>query len=207
MSATSTEQAASLASFRTGSGVLNGAIRTGGVAGRGIGGGSDKAALPLAISATETPSSPGAFAWGASTCSARAVADVARLTSIGAPVLSMPEEPKPPSPAATQPARATVPHNGANAASRRGFFTPHSLSSFSAKQWRIQSSVDNDCKLYRAATSRAARIIPGNSALTTATTAKSSSAMTITTLSPKLVPMTSLQRATNSLANGGRTAW
>ena len=59
----------------------------GGVAGRGIGGGSDKAALPLAISATETPSSPGAVAWGASMCSARAVADVARLTSIGARAL------------------------------------------------------------------------------------------------------------------------
>ena len=52
VSATSTEPVASLASFRTGSGVLN------------------------------------AVAWGASTCSARAVADVARLTSIGAPVLS-----------------------------------------------------------------------------------------------------------------------
>src|SRR6478736_4296136 len=93
--ATSTEPAASLTSFRTGSGVLNDA---GGVAGRGIGGGSDKAALPLAISATETPSSIGA--------------------------LSMRGEPRLASPAATQPARATVPHNAANAASRRGFFTP-----------------------------------------------------------------------------------
>src|SRR5262245_39475834 len=44
-----TEPAASLASFRSGSGVLNGAIATG-TAGCGIGGGSDKATLPLAIS-------------------------------------------------------------------------------------------------------------------------------------------------------------
>jgi hypothetical protein len=69
-----------LVSFRSGSGVLNDAIATGTAAGRGIGGGSDKAALPLAISATETPWSASAVARGASTCSARVVADVARLT-------------------------------------------------------------------------------------------------------------------------------
>ena len=57
------------------------------------------------------------------------------------------------------------------------------------------------CKPYRAETSRAARIIPGNSALTTATAPKSSNPMTITILSPRLVPMTSLPLATNSLAN------
>jgi hypothetical protein len=31
--------------------------------------------------------------------------------------------------------------------------------------------------------------------------------MTITTLSPRLVPMTSLPLATNSLANGGPVPW
>jgi len=56
----------------------------------------------------------------------------------------------------------------------------------------FQSSVDDDCKPYRAATNRAARIIPGNSTLATTTAVKSSSTMTITTLSPRLVPMTSL---------------
>src|SRR5215472_10854846 len=121
---TTTEVAASLASFRSGSGVLNDAIATGTAGGCDVGGGSDNAALPLAISATVTPCSPGAVAWGASTCSARAVADVASLTSIGAPVLSMPSEPRPASPAPTQPARATVPHNAANTKSRRGDFIP-----------------------------------------------------------------------------------
>src|SRR5215813_11040845 len=116
-----TEPAASLASFRSGSGVLNGAIATGAAAGCGIGGGSDKAALPLAILATVTPCSLCAVARGASTCSVRAVADVA---SIGAPVLSMPSEPRPASPAPTQPARATVPHKAANTAIRPGLFTP-----------------------------------------------------------------------------------
>src|SRR5436189_1985043 len=79
------ELTAGLAAFCTGSVGLTAANSTGGVAGCGIGGGSDKAALPLAISATETPCSPSAVARGASTCSARAVADVAQLTSIGAP--------------------------------------------------------------------------------------------------------------------------
>ncbi len=54
--------------------------------------------------------------------SAPAVAGVARLPSIGDP--SMRGEPKPRSPAATQPARTTVPHNAANAASRRGLISP-----------------------------------------------------------------------------------
>jgi len=118
------ELTAGLAAFCTGSVGLTAANSTGGAAGCGIAGGSDKAALPLAISATETPCLPGVVARGASTCSARAVADVARPTSIGAPVLSMPSEPKPASSAPTQPVRATVPHNTANTASRRGLFTP-----------------------------------------------------------------------------------
>src|SRR5215469_1009028 len=83
-----TEPAASLASFRS---VLNDAIATGTAAGRGIRGGSDKAALSLAISAKETPRSPSAVARGASAGSARAPADVARLT-FGAPVPSTPSE-------------------------------------------------------------------------------------------------------------------
>src|SRR5262249_27277629 len=107
--------------FCTGSVGLVAADSEGGVAGCGIGGGSDKAALPLAISATVTPCSLCAVARGASTCSVRAVADVA---SIGAPVLSMPSEPRPASPAPTQPARATVPHKAANTAIRPGLFTP-----------------------------------------------------------------------------------
>jgi hypothetical protein len=45
--------------------VLNDVIATGTAAGCGIEGGSDKAALPLAISATETPCSPSAVARGA----------------------------------------------------------------------------------------------------------------------------------------------
>src|SRR5262249_5274660 len=108
---------------RSGSVVLNDAIATGTAAGCGIGGGSDKAAPPLA-----------------STCSARAVADV---TSIGAPVLSMPSEPRPASPAPTQPARTTAPHNAANTASR--LFTPHP-SQVSPRNGRFQISVDDDCK-------------------------------------------------------------
>src|SRR6266576_6318687 len=54
------ELTAGLAAFCTGSVGLTAANSTGGVAGRGIGGGSDEAALPLPISATETPSSPSA---------------------------------------------------------------------------------------------------------------------------------------------------
>src|SRR6516162_809093 len=139
------ELAAGLAAFCTGSVGLTAANSTGGVAGCGIGGGAGKATPPFAISATETPCSPSAVVRGASTYSARAVADV---TSIGALVLSMPSEPRPVSPAPTQPARATVPHNAANTTRRRGIFTP-STSSFSAKQWFLheamadfQSSVD-----------------------------------------------------------------
>src|SRR5262249_11688778 len=124
VSATSTEPGASLALFCSGSSVLNDAIAIGTAAGCGVGGGSDNAALPLVISATETPCLPSAVVRGASTCSAWAVADVARLTLIGAPVLSMPSQPRPASPAPTQPARATVPHDAANTASRRSLFTP-----------------------------------------------------------------------------------
>src|SRR6516162_6535610 len=141
LSATSTESAASLASFRSGSGVLSDTIATGTAAGCGIGGVSDKAAPPLAISATDTPCSPSAVA---STCSARAVADV---TSIGAPLLSTPSEPRPASPAPTQPARTTVPHNAANTASPRSLFTPHP-SQVSPRNGGFQSSVDDDCKPY-----------------------------------------------------------
>src|SRR5215469_6190088 len=166
VSATSTEPGASLASFRSGSSVLNDAITAGTAAGRGVGGGSDKAALPFAISATETPCSPSAVARGASTCSARAVADVARRTLLGAPVLSMPSERRPASPAPTQPAKATVPYKAANIASRRSLLTPRPFK-VSPRNGRFQRSVDNDN--YWAATSRAARTIPGNSAPTTAT--------------------------------------
>src|SRR5438552_810694 len=74
----------------------------------------------VAKSVTETPSSPIAVACGASMGSE---SDVAQPISVGAPVFSMPEEPKPASPPATQPARMTVPHNAANAASRRGLIT------------------------------------------------------------------------------------
>src|SRR5262249_29731607 len=125
ISPVSTEPTASLPSFRSGSGVLNVSIRTGCVAGRGIGGWSDKSALPFALSATEPPSSPSTIAWDASTCSTLAVADVARLTSIRAPV--PPGEKSPASAAASQPARATVPHNAIATASRRELFTPASI--------------------------------------------------------------------------------
>ena len=152
----------------------------------------------LAISAAETPCSPSAVARGASMCSVRAVADVA---SIGAPVLSMPSGPRPASSAPTQPARAPVPHNAANTASRRGLFTPRPPQVSPRSNGGFQSSVDDDCKPYRAATSRTARIIPGNSALTTATTA---GAITITILSPSSCPRRAIQLATNSLANGRR---
>src|SRR6516165_4303175 len=180
-----TELAASLASFRSESGVLNDAIAAATAAGCGIGGGSGNAAPPLAISAPETPCSPRAVARGASTCSARAVADVAPLTSTGAPVLSMPSEPRPASPAPTQPARATVPHNAANTASRRSLSTPRPSKVSPRSNGGFQRSVDNDCMPCWAATNRAAQTIPGNSALTTAR-----------------LPMTSLPTATNGLANG-----
>src|SRR6516165_9027277 len=112
------EVTAGLVAFCTGSVGLIAANSTDGVAGCGVGEVSDEAALPLAISATETSCSPSAVARAASTSSARAVVDVARLTSIGAPVLSMPSEPRPASPAPTQPPRAPIP-NAANTASRR----------------------------------------------------------------------------------------
>src|SRR6516162_3017245 len=115
------ELTAGLAAFCTGSVGLTAANSAGGTAGCGIGGGSGKATPPFAISATETPCSPSAIARGASTCSARALADV---NSSGAPVLSMPSEPRPVTSAPTQPARTTVPHNAANTTSRRGIFTP-----------------------------------------------------------------------------------
>src|SRR5262245_16356102 len=116
------EPTVSFASFRTGSGVLDNAICCGGVDGRGIAARSDKAALPLCVSATKTLSSPCAVAWGALTCSARAVADVAR--SIGAPLLSVAGGPKRASAGATQQEGTAVPQNAADAAIRRGFFTP-----------------------------------------------------------------------------------
>src|SRR5262249_27594488 len=197
------ELAAGRAAFCPGSVGLTATNSSGGAAGRDIGGGSGKAALPLAISATETPYSPSAVAWDASTCSARAVADVARLTSIGAPALSMPSEPRPASLAA-KPARATVPHNAADTASRRGLFTPLPLKFLREAMADFQSSVDDDCKPYRATTSRAARIIPGNSALTAATTAKSSSAMTITIFIFIAQTRAHDEPPTNSLANGRR---
>src|SRR5262244_2453004 len=62
------EFTAGLAAFCTGSVGLTAASRAGTAAGCGIGGGSDKAAVPLDTSATETSSSPGAVAWGSSTC-------------------------------------------------------------------------------------------------------------------------------------------
>src|SRR5690242_11592203 len=73
------ERAAGLAAFCTESVGLTAADKTGGATG-----GSDKTALPVAISATDTGCSPHAVARGASTCSTRAIAEVARLTSIGA---------------------------------------------------------------------------------------------------------------------------
>src|SRR6266498_2970410 len=90
--------------------------------GGGVGRESGKGASRIATSVTETPSSPIAVACGASMGSAPAVADVAGLPSIGAPMFSMGGDSKPRSPAATQPARTTVPHT-ANAASRRGLIT------------------------------------------------------------------------------------
>src|SRR5437870_670930 len=123
-SGVSTELTASFAEPCTGSGELADATCTDDVSGGGIGRGPGKAASTIATSVTETPSSPIAVACGASMGSAPAVADVARLPSVGAPVFSMRGEPKPRSPAATQPARTTVPHNAANTASRRGLISP-----------------------------------------------------------------------------------
>src|SRR5262249_49070318 len=61
----------------------------------------------------------------------------------------------------------------------------------------FQSSVDDDCKPHRAATSCAARIIPGNSALTTATTA---GAITITILSPSSCPRRAIPTCNKQLS-------
>src|SRR5215472_9994951 len=87
--ARSSELMTGLATFCTGSVGLTAANSMGGAADCGIGGGSDNAALPFAISEMERPCSPSAVARGASTCSARTVPDVARLCSIGALALSM----------------------------------------------------------------------------------------------------------------------
>src|SRR6266542_2755535 len=106
--------------------------------GGGVGRESGKGASRIATSVTETPSSPIAVACGASMGSAPAVADVAGLPSIGAPMFSMGGDPKPRSPAATQPARTTVPHT-ANAASRRGLITS-SLPISSDSSWRPLAS-------------------------------------------------------------------
>src|SRR6516165_10516246 len=173
VSAITTEPGASLASFRSGSSVLNDAIATGTAPGCGVGEVSDQAALPLAISATETSCSPSAVARGASTSSARAVVDVARLTSIGAPVLSMPSEPRPASPAPTQPPRAPIP-NAANTASRR---TPRPPQVSPRSNGGFQSSVDDDCKPRR-------WIIPGNSRSQMRRQQRAEGAMTITIYRP-----------------------
>src|SRR5262249_47261334 len=77
------------------------------VSGIGIGGGSGKSAWPIAIACAASMGSE---------------SDLAQPTSVGDPVFSM-SEPKSPSPPATQLARSTVPHNAANAASRRGLIT------------------------------------------------------------------------------------
>jgi hypothetical protein len=70
---------------------------------------------------------PIAVAWGASASSASAVRDGARSSIGTAPVFSIPLEPQPASQATTQPARATVAHNGAaTVANRRGFMIPSS---------------------------------------------------------------------------------
>src|SRR5258708_38737377 len=111
----------------TPSSVFADATCTDGVSGRGIGRGTGKAAPTIATSVTETPSSPTA-ACGAPMGPAPAVADVARLASIDAPIFSMRGEPKARNPATNQPARTTVPHNAANPASRRAFITPRFLS-------------------------------------------------------------------------------
>src|SRR5262249_49977939 len=98
----------------TGSVGLTAANNAGAAVGDGLGGGSDNAALAPALSETETPSSPGAVARDASTCSAWGVADAVRSTSVGATAPWPPSgEPRPAGPAA----RAVVAHNAAIAAS------------------------------------------------------------------------------------------
>src|SRR5262249_36169723 len=103
----------------TGSGVLADSTCPDGISGRDVGRGSGKAAS-IATLLTEIPSSPIAVACRASMGSASAVAAVAQLPSVGAPVFSMRGEPKSSSPAATTTA---VPHSAANAASRRWLIT------------------------------------------------------------------------------------
>src|SRR5690242_4369369 len=146
------EVTAGLAAFCAGSVRLTAATSAGGVAGCGIGGGSDKAAVLLATSATAIPCSCSAVARGESTCSARAAVDVARLTSLGAPSLSMPSKPRPAGTAPSQQARATVPHNATNTANRRGLFTPGPSQLSPRSNGGFQSSVDDDCKPHRPAT-------------------------------------------------------
>src|SRR5215469_12697628 len=92
------------------------ANRTGGVASCGIAGGSDKAALPLAVPAAATPYSAGAVAGAGSTGPAPTITDVARLTSIGGRAFWGPGEPRRARSAPIQPARAAVPQNAARTA-------------------------------------------------------------------------------------------
>ena len=56
----------------------------------------------------------------------------------------MPSEPRPASPAPTQPARATVPHNAANTASCRGLFTPRPSQVSPRSNGGFQSSLNDD---------------------------------------------------------------
>src|SRR6266700_4238070 len=91
--------------------------------GRGIGE-SGKAACTIAALAA-TPSSRNAGARGASKGAPWAAADVARLPGIGVPVFSMGAGSKERNPAATHPARTSVPHNAAQAASRGGLLTSY----------------------------------------------------------------------------------
>src|ERR1700680_33133 len=89
--------------------------------------------LPVAIPVTDSAAVatsvlaaaalPIAVACGGPASSALAVRDAA-LSSITAPVFSMPAEPKPASQATIHPARTTVPHNAATVADRRGFMIP-----------------------------------------------------------------------------------
>jgi hypothetical protein len=81
----------------------------------------------LSSAAFATAALPITVAWGASASSASAVRDGARCSIGTAPVFSIPLEPQPASQATTQPARATVAHNGAaTVANRRGFMIPSS---------------------------------------------------------------------------------
>src|SRR6516225_12419892 len=144
----SEERTTSWTSLCTGSGALTVATCTGssGFSGGGVGDGPGDAAPTIAVWATATgtaadttvgsrwPSSVAAtgalgvlvlfmivVACSALAGSAPTVRGVARRSSIGAlSVFSMPGEPKPASPATTQPARTTVPPNAPNVAYRCG---------------------------------------------------------------------------------------